>query len=75
MKPIVIKVLIGVVGFAGGFAAGFFFHRKTTELKFEEITQEEMAAIEYAEAKKDIPSPKETVEESKVSDELGAAQR
>ena len=77
MRPIVIKVLIGAVGFAGGFAAGFFFHRKTTELKFEEITQEEMAAIEDAEAKKnDIPASdtKTKAEQSKVSDELGAAQ-
>ena len=46
MKPIVVKILIGVIGFGGGFAAGFLAHKKSTELKFEEISQEEFAAIE-----------------------------
>ena len=75
MKPIMIKIAIGVFGFAGGFAAGFFAHKKATELKFEEITQEEMNQIEEKVMKNDIPSPNhENKPESVVSDELGAAQ-
>ena len=48
-----IKILIGVViGFGAGFGSGFFFHKKLNDVKFEEITEEEMAAIEEMEANK-----------------------
>ena len=77
MKPILIKVLIGVVGFAGGFASGFLAHKKMNALQFEEITEEEMKAIEEAEKTK-----QHKVEENKpesndignVSEEIGKAQ-
>ena len=36
MKPVIVKIFIGVAGFAGGFAAGFFAHKKMNEVKFEE---------------------------------------
>lgn len=76
MKPILIKVLIGVAGFAGGFASGFLVHKKMNEVKFEEITEEEMAEIEQREAtENDISAaPKENTDSSLVSDDLGAAQ-
>lgn len=46
MKPW-IKILIGVVvGFGGGFASGFFTHKKLNDMKFEEVSEEEMAEIE-----------------------------
>ena len=45
MKPW-IKILIGAIsGFAGGFAAGFLFHKKLNDIQFEEIDEEEMAKI------------------------------
>ena len=74
MKPWMIKVIIGVVGFGGGFAAGFFCHKKMNDVKFEEITAEEMAAIESRAVEKqaDIPSQDAGV---KVTDEIGAAQK
>ena len=46
VKPWVIKVIIGVVGFGGGFAAGFLTHKKMNNLEFEEVTSEEFAALE-----------------------------
>ena len=59
MKPILVKILIGVAGFAGGFASGFLVHKKINNLQFEEISMEEMAAIENkvasTEKKEDIP--------------------
>lgn len=42
-----IKIAIGVLtGFAGGFATGFFVHKKMNDVEFEEISEEEMAALE-----------------------------
>lgn len=75
MKPTLIKIVIGVAAFAGGFASGFFAHKKINEVKFEEITEEEMAEIEKKETAqtKDIPKD-ENKEDSNVSEELGAAQ-
>lgn len=72
MKPILIKVLIGVIGFAGGFASGYLVHKKMNNIQFEEITEEEMDALE-----KDnhpVQASQEQVEESKTSEEIGAAQ-
>lgn len=46
MKPIVVKILIGIVGFAGGFGAGYFAHKKINEVQFEEVSAEEFAALE-----------------------------
>lgn len=76
MKPWMIKLIIGALGFGGGFAAGFFCHKKMNDIKFEEVTEEEFAEIEkkvQAQQKsevKDIPEEKPAI----VSDELGAAQ-
>lgn len=62
MKPW-IKILIGVViGFGGGFASGFFTHKKLNDLKFEEVTEEEMAEIE-----KDILEKEKAKNEEKDS--------
>lgn len=78
MKPILIKVLIGVVGFGAGFGLGFYSHKKMTELKFEEITQEEMDKIEEEVSSKSDISSSDCVENKPestiVSDEIGAAQ-
>ena len=78
MKPILIKVLIGVVGFGAGFGLGFYSHKKMTELKFEEITQEEMDKIEEEVSSKSDISSLDSVENKPestiVSDEIGAAQ-
>ena len=47
MNKLWVKLLIAVVsGFGGGFAAGFFAHKKMNDVKFEEVTEEEMAQIE-----------------------------
>lgn len=75
MKPWIIKLAIGVLGFGGGFAAGFFTHKKMNDIQIEEISEEEMQKIEneVAETKKDIPE-EENKPESNVSEELGAAQ-
>ena len=55
MKPW-IKILIGAIsGFAGGFAAGFFCHKKLNDIQFEEIDEEEMSKIVS-----DISEKKET---------------
>ncbi len=64
-----IKILIGVViGFGAGFGSGFFFHKKLNEVEFEEISEEEMAAIEEEEANKKnyIPEKVEDKEEAAV---------
>ena len=77
MKPLVIKILIGAAWFAGGFAAGFFAHKKMNEVKFEEVTKEEFAEIEkqVAESQKKNDIPKDTQgTDGKTSEELGAAQ-
>ena len=77
MRPWIIKLAIGVLGFGGGFAAGFFTHKKMNSIQFEEITEEEMKVIEETEKKKADSQPieievKET--DSIVSEEIGAAQ-
>ena len=42
-----VKILLGAVaGFGGGFAAGFFTHKKMNDIQFEEVTEEQMAEIE-----------------------------
>lgn len=76
MRPLGIKILIGFLGFGAGFGLGYFAHKKTTELKFEEISQEEMDKIEQeVSSGKDIPvNDGENRPESNVSEELGAAQ-
>ena len=79
MKSLVIKIVIGVAGFAGGFASGYLVRKKMTDIQFEEVTEEEMASIENkvaAEAgeKKDILASSENRPESNVSEDIGAAQ-
>lgn len=63
-----VKILLGaVVGFGGGFAAGFFAHKKMNDVQFEEVTEEQMAEIEknVAEAqKKAAEKANEVIEES-----------
>ena len=42
-----LKIFLGVIiGFAGGFASGYFFHKKMNDVEFEEVTEEEMALLE-----------------------------
>ena len=72
MKPILIKVLIGVIGFAGGFASGYLVHKKMNNIQFEESTEEEMEALEKD--KHPVQASQEQAEESKTSEEIGAAQ-
>ena len=49
-----IKILIaGVIGFGAGFGSGFLFQKKLTDMKFVEISEEEMAEIEKKEAEKE----------------------
>ena len=38
--------LAGIVGFGGGFVAGFFSHKKMNDIQIEEITEEEMAELQ-----------------------------
>ena len=65
MKPW-IKILIGVVsGFAGGFATGFLFHKKMTDIQFEEIDEEEMARIE-----EELKSSKDTEDTEETEDKI-----
>lgn len=55
-----VKILLGTVtGFAGGFASGFFFHKKLNDVEFEEIDKEEMALLE-----KQVEAQKGTVSEA-----------
>lgn len=89
MKPWMIKLIIGAFGFGGGFAAGFFCHKKMNDLKFEEITSEEMAEYEkqmsdYAEEEEPNDISSEAPAEEKAQEwkpavteegELGAAQK
>ena len=77
MRPFGVKILIALVGFGGGFAAGWFAHRKANEVQFEEISEAEMSEIEskVTQEKKDIqPEAEENRPESNTSEELGAAQ-
>ena len=65
MKPW-IKITIGVIfGFCSGFGAGFLFHKKLNDVEFEEITEEEMAAIEK-EAQKLDPVKEEALAASRA---------
>ena len=42
-----LKIFLGVIiGFAGGFASGYFFHKKLNDVEFEEVSKEEMALLE-----------------------------
>jgi hypothetical protein len=76
MKPIIVKIFIGLVGFGGGFAAGFLAHKKMTELKFEEVSEEEFQQIEQSVASdtKTDSHDKSSLETSPVSEDIGAAQ-
>lgn len=56
-------LLIGLTGFGGGFAAGFFTHKKMNDVKFEEVSEEEMAKIEER-----VNAAKEKAEENKEKD-------
>lgn len=57
MKPWV-KILLGVViGFGGGFAAGFYTHKKLNDVQFEEVDEIEMAAIEKKVQEKEAAKP------------------
>jgi hypothetical protein len=62
MKPWVKILLSAVLGFGGGFAAGFYTHKKLNDVQFEEVDEIEMAAIEKKvqekeAAAKDAPKP------------------
>ena len=74
MKPILIKIVIGVCGFAGGFAAGFSVCKRMNNIQIEEISEEEMTEIVKNNAAT-APSSEKTEEPSHVSDELGATQK
>ena len=75
MKPIIVKIVIGLVGFSGGFAAGFLAHKKATELKFEEVSEEEFQQIEAdVKAKQQEASHDKSVAEM-TSEDIGAAQK
>lgn len=60
MKPW-LKVLIGtLVGFGGGFATGFFFHKRLNDVEFEEIEKEEMEELERkVKEKEEAKKPRE----------------
>ena len=78
MKPIIVKIVIGLVGFGGGFAAGFFAHKKATELKFEEVSEEEFQQIEAdVKAKQQEASHDKPIAETApvTSEDIGAAQK
>lgn len=84
MKPVVIKIVIGVAGFLGGFGAGFFCHKKMNDVKFEEVSEEEMQAIEnslLSPSKADFSASGGTDDQGvkkavvEPSDALGAAQK
>ena len=66
MKPWVKTLIFTVIGFGGGFASGFFCHKKLNEVKFEEVTEDEMAEIERDISKKES---KEVEKESQSTDE------
>ena len=53
MKPWIKILIAGIIGFGGGFASGFFAHKKMNDVQFEEISAEEMQEIEAAAAKKE----------------------
>ena len=49
-----LKIALGILsGFASGFAAGFFTHKKINEIKFEEVSEEELDKL-IAEIPEDI---------------------
>lgn len=73
MKPILIKILIGVAGFAGGFASGFLVHKKMNDIQIEEISEEEMKEIVQKDIQS-VPSSDEKEEKQVISEEIGAAQ-
>lgn len=77
MRPWIIKLAIGVLGFGGGFAAGYYTHKRMNNIQFEEVTEDEMKkVIEEAGKKTGISSveaePKN--EDTVVSEDIGAAQ-
>ena len=64
-----VKILLGTLaGFGGGFATGFFVHKKMNDVQFEEVTEEEMAMYEkQAELQqKTDPVKQEAIESSKA---------
>lgn len=82
MKPWMIKLLIGVAGFAGGFASGFLVHKKMNDVEFLEISEEEMAEIEkeVQNNKKDNVVVETTdkvplIQKDITSETIGAAQK
>jgi hypothetical protein len=59
-----LKVFLGIlVGFAGGFASGYFFHKKVNDVEFEEVTEEEMALLE---AQAEAQQKTEPVKDEKI---------
>lgn len=77
VKPWVIKVIIGVIGFGGGFAAGFLTHKKMNNLEFEEVTSEEFAALEKKAMAEDNKLSQTDINKTPemASEGLGAAQK
>lgn len=71
MKPILIKIFIGVAGFAGGFASGYLVHKRMNNIQFEEVTEEEMNEIEKTHSSYSNLSQEE---KTNTSEEVGAAQ-
>lgn len=74
MRPWIKLLIVGLAGFGGGFASGFFVHKRINDIQFQEVTEEEMNEIEKKELnarKQEIPSPsekKDKVEELKEKD-------
>lgn len=75
MKPVVIRCIIGLSGFIGGFASGYFVHKKINDVKFEEISNEEMEKIESSTQVQYSNDISNNTTNSVISDELGAAQK
>lgn len=46
MKPWIKIAIAALLGFGGGFATGFFVHKKMNDIEFEEVTEEEMQMME-----------------------------
>ena len=75
MKPWIKILIAGLVGFGGGFASGIFAWKKMNDVKFQEISEEEMAEIEKKVAN-DIKEVKESLsrpDEEKVMENIKKA--
>ena len=55
MKTKLLMTLGLLVAFAGGFASGFIFHKKISDVEFEEVSMEEMNRIEKGLQEKEAP--------------------